>query len=102
MASTRAIGRALRKYTNIDMLCTEELDESDMSIESMSELASEQMIDQNQMVQMKGIITQKNIDKNTFETMLVKTFNVQDFQQLTYSQAETMINILNNYIAPSK
>lgn len=102
MASTRAIGRALRKYTNIDMVCTEELGEDDISTESMEEIASVQMVDQQQLIAMKGLIQQKGIDKATFEGMLTKTFNTNDFQRLTFEQANTMIQILNNYVAPSK
>lgn len=102
MASTRALGRVLRKYTNIDMLCTEELGDDDISTESMEEIASVQMVDQQQLITMKGLIQQKGIDKATFEAMLTKTFNTSDFQRLTFEQANTMIQILNNYVAPSK
>lgn len=102
MASTRALGRALRKYTNIDMLCTEELGEEDVATESMSEMASESMVNQDQLVLMKGIIQQKSIDKATFEDMLIKTFNTNNFQQLTSKQADTMIQILNSYVVPAK
>lgn len=102
MASTRAIGRALRKYTNIDMVCTEELGEDDIATESMEDIASVKMVDPQQLIAMKGIIQQKGIDKATFEGMLIKTFNTNDFQRLTFEQANTMIQILNNYVAPSK
>ena len=101
MASTRAIGRALRKYTNIDMVCTEELSDDDIATESMEELSSTKFIDQQQLIAMKGIIQQKGIDKATFENMLTKTFNTNDFQSLTFEQANTMLQILNNYIPPS-
>ncbi len=102
MAATRATGRALRKYTNIDMLCTEELGEEDVATESMSEIASESMVNQDQLVLMKGIIQQKSIDKATFEDMLIKTFNTNNFQQLTSKQADIMIQILNSYVVPAK
>ncbi len=101
MASTRALGRALRKYTNIDMLCTEELGEDDVTTESMDD-ATAKMVEPQQLVAMKGIIQQKGIDKATFENMLIKTFNTNDFQRLTFDQANTMIQILNNYVAPTK
>ncbi len=102
MASTRAIGRALRKYTNVDMLCTEELGEDDVSTESMSDIVSEPMVDITRLTTMKNIMQQKGIDKQTFESILMKTFNISDFQQLTVKQADTMIQILNNYVAPAK
>lgn len=101
MASTRALGRVLRKYTNIDMLCTEELGDDDIATESLEDVATK-MVEPQQLVTMKGIIQQKNIDKATFEGMLTKTFNINDFQRLTFEQANTMIQILNNYVAPSK
>ena len=101
MASTRALGRALRKYTNIDMLCTEELGEDDVATESMDD-ATAKMVEPQQLIAMKGIIQQKGIDKATFENMLIKTFNTNDFQRLTFDQANTMIQILNNYVAPTK
>lgn len=101
MASTRALGRALRKYTNIDMLCTEELCDDDVATEFMENVATK-MVEPQQLVAMKGIIQQKGIDKATFESMLIKTFNTNDFQRLTFDQANTMIQILNNYVAPTK
>ena len=101
MASTRALGRVLRKYTNIDMLCTEELGDDDIATESMEDVATK-MVEPQQLVTMKGVIQQKGIDKATFESMLMKTFNINDFQRLTFEQANTMIQILNNYVAPSK
>lgn len=100
MAATRAIGRALRKYTNIDMVCTEELGEDDVATESMEELASMRMVEPTQLVTMKGLIQQKNVSKEVFEDMLMKTFNTNNFQALTFEQANTMIQILNNYVAP--
>lgn len=100
MAATRAIGRALRKYTNIDMVCTEELCEEDVATESMEELASARMVEPTQLVTMKGLIQQKGVSKEVFEDMLIKTFNTNNFQALTFEQANTMIQILSNYVAP--
>ena len=102
MAGTRAIGRALRKYTNIDMVCTEELDEEDIATESMSAIASEPLVDISRLTTMKNIMQQKGIDKQMFDSILIKTFNQPDFQQLTVSQADTMIQILNNYVPPNQ
>lgn len=102
MASTRAVGRALRKYTNMDMLCTEELGEEDISTESMSDIASTQMVGLNQLNTIKGLIQQKSIDKNTFDTILMNTFNVNNFQTLTEQQATELISILENYVSPNK
>lgn len=100
MASTRAIGRALRKYTNVDMLCTEELGEEDISTESMSDMATVSFITQEQMEHMKGIVVQKSISQQAFMDILTKTFNINDFQQLTVEQGNQMIKILENYVAP--
>ena len=101
MASTRALGRALRKYTNIDMLCTEELGEDDVSTQSMSAMAMEgARISFDQLNTVKGIVQQKQIQKQVFEEILTKTFNTTDFQSLSLQQGNQLISILNSYIAP--
>lgn len=101
MASTRAIGRALRKYTNVDMLCTEELSDEDVSTSSMMEMANENRITMEQLTTIKGILANKKINEQTFNDMLKKTFFVNDFQLLTVAQGNQFIKILNDFI-PTK
>ena len=101
MASTRAIGRALRKYTNIDMICAEELNDSDVSTQSMIAMANETRITFDQLNTIKGIVTQKKINSEIFGQILSKTFNTVDYQSLTLNQGEQLIEILKNYIQSS-
>ena len=102
MASTRAIGRALRKYTNMDMLCTEELNDEDINTESMISMASDTRITFEQLNAIKGVVTQKSISTEVFGDIMQKTFNTVDFQSLSVKQGAQLLEILNNYIAPNK
>lgn len=97
MASTRAIGRALRKYTNVDMLCTEELSDDDVATESMSDMATDR-ITRDQLLKVKSIITQKGINQQMFTEILSKTFNQSDFQILSVEQGNQLISILEDYV----
>ena len=101
MASTRALGRALRKYTNVDMLCTEELSDDDIATTSMMELASQSRVTQEQLLTIKGIVSKKGINQEQFVDILKKTFFIDDFQALNIAQANQLIEILNNYIPTS-
>ena len=101
MASTRALGRALRKYTNVDMLCTEELSDDDIATTSMMELASQSRVTQEQLLTIKGIVSNKGINQGQFVDILKKTFFIDDFQALNIAQANQLIEILNNYIPTS-
>ena len=97
MASTRATGRALRKYTNLDMLCTEELGDDDVSTQSGLGMINEN-ITMDQLMNIKNITMQKKIDQATFMDILKKTFNTEDFQSLTVQQGNQFIEILTNYV----
>lgn len=104
MASTRAISRALRRYTNIDMLCTEELSDEDISTTSMLEMAAETRITMDMLNQIKGLVMQKHIDQELFNKILKDTLQVPDnfgdFQSLTVAQGQTLLTVLQNYIPP--
>lgn len=100
MASTRAIGRALRKYTNVDMLCTEELGEEDISTESMEEFATDKTAVISKLIEIKGIIEQKQIPPDVCMKILTDNYHTDDFNSLTVQQAEEYMNIISNYIPP--
>lgn len=102
MASTRAIGRALRKYTNIDMLCTEELGDEDVSTTSMIDMASESRISMEQLNTIKDLFIKKHIDQNLGSQMLINTFGINDFQMLSAAQGNQFIQLLVNYISPTQ
>lgn len=93
MASTRSQARALRKYTNIDMVCTSEMD-------SVTEDPPEPIIATDQLTQIKDLIKQKRFTPEAFGNMLFKMFGHQNYMQLTVSQGNTLINALTNYVVP--
>lgn len=94
MASTRSQARALRKYTNIDLVCTSEMD-------SVTEDAPEPQITMEQLTEVKNLIRSKNIDSVAFGNMLFTMFNHQNYMQLTVNQGNTLIATLQAYVAPN-
>lgn len=94
MASTRSQARALRKYTNIDMVCSSEL--SDVVDE-----APEPIITVEQLTAVKGLLAQKKINKEKFGEILFGLFNHTNYTGLTQTQGNTLIQSLQNYIVPS-
>lgn len=99
MASTRATGRALRKYTNLDMLCNEELGDDDVSTQSGYNDVINNLITMDQLMTIKNLTMQKKIDQAKFMEILKKTFNTEDFQSLTEQQGNQFIEILSSYVA---
>lgn len=93
MASTRSQARALRKYTNIDMVCTSEMD-------SVTEEPPEPPITTEQLSQVKELIKAKGLTPDTFGNMLFKMFGHQNYMQLTQNQGNTLITTLVNYAVP--
>lgn len=100
MASTRAQGRALRKYTNIDMVCAEELTDDDVTTESVQDTFAP-LVTIEQLTLIKGLVQKKGISQKVFMEMLDKTFHLTDFQMLTQDQAVQFLKILDNYVAPN-
>lgn len=94
MASTRSQARALRKYTNIDMVCTSEMD-------SVTEEPPEPIISTEQLTEIKNCIKTKGLTPDSFGNMLFKMFGHQNYMQLTQSQGNALINALTNYVPPN-
>lgn len=94
MASTRSQARALRKYTNIDMVCSSELSE-------VVDEAQEPFINFEQLTEVKQLLSSKGISKEDFAKMLFGLFQHTNYQGLTQSQGTTLINTLQNYIVPN-
>lgn len=92
MASTRSQARALRKYTNIDMVCSSEL--SDVVDE-----APEPIIDVEQLTKVKQLIGEKGMSKEDFGNILFGLFQHTNYTTLTQSQGNLLINTLNNYVS---
>lgn len=93
MASTRSQARALRKYTNIDMVCSSELSE-------VVDEAPEPIISIEQLTEVKQLVGAKGINKEKFSEILFGLFQHTNYQGITQSQGVTLINALNNYVAP--
>lgn len=95
MASTRSQARALRKYTNIDMVCTSEL--SDVVDE-----APEPIISMEQLTSIKQIVNSKHINKDMFASILMGLFNHTQYTALTESQGNTLLATLKDYTPPAQ
>ena len=89
MASTRSIGRVLRKYTDIDMVTSEEIGE-------VIEEPQEPTIDTAALTTIKTILGQKHIDQQTFGKIMFSTFGHVQYQMLHKSEGEKLISILQN------
>lgn len=90
MASTRSQARALRKYTNIDMLCSAEL--SDGAIDS-----TEPIVDVQMLTRIKTLIQHNSIGQEEFGKILFRLFGHTNYQNLTVTQASLLIETLENY-----
>lgn len=95
MASTRSQGRALRKYTNIDMVCSSELSE-------ITETPPEPTITTDQLIQVKQLITTKKLDRNKFSEILFGLFGTTDYNNLTEVQGNTLLTTLQDYTPPAQ
>lgn len=92
MASTRSQARALRKYTNIDMVCSSELSE-------MVDEAPTPMITVDQLTTVKQLLGDKQVSKEKFTEMLFNLFQHTNYTNLTQTQGNELIKVLQNYIA---
>lgn len=93
MASTRSQARALRKYTNIDMVCSSEL--SDVVDE-----APEPIISVEQLTEIRNLLGAKNIGKEKFGEILFGLFQHTNYTGLTQSQGRELITTIQNFVAP--
>ena len=91
MASTRSQARALRKYTNIDMVCSSELSE-------VVDEAPDPIINVEQLTQIKQLVGGKNISKDKFGEILFGLFQHTNYTGLTQTQGKELINVLQNYV----
>ena len=93
MASTRSQARALRKYTNVDMVCSSE-------ISDIMEEVHEPLITLDQLQAVKKLTVEKQIGQTEFGKILFGLFNHTEYRNLTVSQGNTLINTLTSYIVP--
>lgn len=97
MASTRATGRALRKYLNIDMACAEELTDDDITQEGFDK-ANVQLITMEQLNQIKELVMTKKLTQQTFNGIMERVFHMEDYNNLSQEQGNQLIQLLTDYI----
>lgn len=90
MASTRSQARALRKYTNVDMVCSSEMSE-------VIEEIPEPFVTLEQLQTIKQLTIDKKISQEKFGQILFGLFQHTDYRQLTVNQGNLLINTLTNY-----
>lgn len=88
MASTRSVGRTLRKYTNIDMICSDEI------VNTVDNY--EPPIEMNELVTIKNLLVSKHLTQDDFGKLMIQKFGHNNYQGLTQKQGEELISILNN------
>ena len=90
MASTRAVSRALRKYTNLDMVTADELSMENTFSEHIEYISAEQLS------KIKKLLQPKGIDQNKFNELMLKLFNTTDHMSLTEQQGDSLITSLQS------
>ena len=98
MASTRSQARALRKYTNIDMLCSSELSEGAID----DDTPPEPIVDVQTLSAIKQVLNSKGMNQQMFSEILFKLFGHTNYNSLTVSQGETLLQTLNAYVVPAQ
>lgn len=89
MASTRSVGRALRKYTNIDMVCSDE-------IGNVTDEPAEPIIDVNALTTIKTLLNQKHLTQADFSNLMIRHFGHINYQSLTKTEGDTLIKTLQD------
>ena len=87
----RSQARALRKYTNIDMVCSSELSD-------ITEDTPEPIISVEQLTEIKQLLGTKGIGKDKFGEILFGLFQHTNYVGLSQSQGNMLINTLNDYV----
>ncbi len=87
MASTRSVGRVLRKYTNVDMVCSDEIANTVDNFEPMIEM--------DELITIKNLLTTKHITPENFSKLMIQKFGHTNYQGLTQKQGQELIGILD-------
>lgn len=88
MAETRAVGRVLRNYTNIGMLCSDE-------VGSATEIQVEP-ISLEQMHALSGLMKQNSITPDVGRDLMIDNFSKTDLRTLSFDEANRLIQIFNH------
>lgn len=92
MASTRSVGRTLRKYTNINMVTAEEISNS-----IDEHIPPEPEINQQSLETIKTLLMQKHLTQQDFAKVMFQEFNHTNYMGLTQTQGNKLISILQAY-----
>lgn len=96
MASTRSQARALRKYTNYDMLCADELRNDDVYVESDSQPIQEPMTPE-MFNKIKEVVKTKGINESQFGQIMIGLFNHTNMSGLSMSDANKLLETVSNF-----
>lgn len=88
MASTRSIGRVLRKYTNIDMVCSDEIANAVDNYEPPIEM--------DELIKIRNLVSSKKISQEEFGKIMLTKFGHTNYQGLTQHQGLELIKLLEN------
>lgn len=88
MASTRSVGRALRKYTNIDMVCSDEIANTVDNFEPPIEI--------DELVTIKNLVKLKGLSPDGLSRIMIQMFGHSNYQGLTQKQGNELIKVLND------
>lgn len=95
MASTRAIGRALRKYTNIDVVTTEELNE-------VVTEPPKPPITRETLVLIQNIVNTRRITQQMFSKVMLDAYGHTNYMGLTEEEGQNLYSIFKNLNIPEQ
>lgn len=92
MASTRSVGRALRKYTNINMVTKEEISNSiDEHLPPIEEISTASL------TEIQSLVRTKKITPQEFTQMMFTQFQHTNYMGLSEPQGKLLIGALKAY-----
>lgn len=94
MASTRSVGRALRKYTNIDMVCSDEISNAVDNFEPPIEM--------DELIAIRNLLVTKHMTQEAFGKLMIQKFGHTNYQGLTQKQGFELIDALNGLPTPTE
>lgn len=94
MASTRSQGRALRKYTNVDMVCSSELD-------SAMDTPPEPFVSTETLTAIKQVITSRKMSQDTFGRICTDMFGHTRYVEYTETQGKKLLEAIKAYVLPN-
>lgn len=94
MASTRSQARALRKYTNVDMVCSSEID-------SVSDTPPEPFVSTETLTAIKQAISNKRLSQTMFGKICTDLFGHTNYVEYTEAQGKVLLQAIQNFVVPN-